>query len=239
MDRERDEKQNVRARPCPSVIRSDLHRAVWRGYKELKDAGGWVVLVFAGMGVYRFCKYRGCFNDSTMRELGRLKPRFEVAADTIHPTWRQLLSVVAGPTEKRYDGHPHDWVVRDSDPPIPLKNTYIQWDPHFHFRQLEESIIDGDAWGDVDPRALVIGEPGQSFLCSVCGEFQSDDPQANGCQCHPSVFGGKRGHSPTQVFRTPDGRNNGLVANLVSTNNLFMMISINPSAAFRSGPSNR
>ncbi|PSK36743.1 hypothetical protein B9Z65_1926 [Elsinoe australis] len=188
--------------------------AVWRGYKELKDAGGWVVLVFAGMGVYRFCKYRGCFTDSTMRELGRLRSRFEVAADTIHPTWRQLLSVVGGPTERRYDGHPHDWVVRDTDPPIPLKNTYIQWDPHFHFRQLEESIIDGDAWGDIDPRALVIGEPGQSFLCSVCGEFQSDDPQANGCQCYPSVFGGKRGHSPTQVFRTPDGRNNGLVANL-------------------------
>ncbi|KAF4555123.1 SET domain-containing protein 8 [Elsinoe fawcettii] len=188
--------------------------AVWRGYKELKDAGGWAILVFAGMGIYRFCKYRGCFTESTMRELARLKSKFEVAADTIHPNWRQLLTVVAGQTERRYHGHPHDWVVSDSDAPVPLKNTYIQWDPHFHFQHLDQCIIDGDAWGDVDPRALTMGPPGQTFLCSVCGEFQSDDHQANGCQCYPSVYGTPRHHSPTQIFRTNDGRNNGLVANL-------------------------
>lgn len=27
--------------------------AIWRGYKEVKDAAGWVALVFAGMGIYR------------------------------------------------------------------------------------------------------------------------------------------------------------------------------------------
>ncbi|KAG8628347.1 hypothetical protein KVT40_004220 [Elsinoe batatas] len=188
--------------------------AVWRGYKELKDAGGWAILVFAGMGIYRFCKYRGCFTESTMRELAKLKSRFEVAADTIHPYWRQLLSVVAGQTERRYHGHPHDWVVSDTDPPVPLKNTYIQWDPHFHYQHLDQSIIDGDAWGEIDPRALTMGQPGQTFLCSVCGEFQSDDHQANGCGCYPTVFGSPRHHSPTQIFRTNDGRNNGLVANL-------------------------
>lgn len=32
--------------------------AIWRGYKEIKDALGWAALVFSGMGLYRLCKYR-------------------------------------------------------------------------------------------------------------------------------------------------------------------------------------
>jgi hypothetical protein len=40
---------------CLGVAKSSL---IWRGYKEIKDAGGWVSLIFAGAGVYRTCKYR-------------------------------------------------------------------------------------------------------------------------------------------------------------------------------------
>ena len=58
-------------------------RAIWRGYKEIKDHGGWVCLVFAGMGIYRFCKYRIGFDPESMAILRRTRARFEVAADTL------------------------------------------------------------------------------------------------------------------------------------------------------------
>ncbi|KKZ65806.1 hypothetical protein EMCG_01191 [[Emmonsia] crescens] len=39
--------------------------AIWRGYREIKEAGGW-----------------------------QLRHSFEVAADTLHPEWRQLLKAI-------------------------------------------------------------------------------------------------------------------------------------------------
>ena len=68
--------------------------AIWRGYKEVKEAAGWASLVFAGMGIYRFCKYRVGFDKDAMRRLRNLRKRLEVAADTLHPHWRQLLAIV-------------------------------------------------------------------------------------------------------------------------------------------------
>lgn len=64
-----------------------LHRAVWRGYREIKDAGGWVTLAFAGAGLYRYCKYRMGFDQRSVLHLRRLRKRFELAANTLHPEW--------------------------------------------------------------------------------------------------------------------------------------------------------
>ncbi|KAF6800342.1 SET domain-containing protein [Colletotrichum sojae] len=192
--------------------------AIWRGYKEIKDAGGWAALVFAGMGLYRFCKYRVGFNPDSMQRLRSLRPRIEVAADTLHPTWRQLLMIVGEPSQRRFCGHPHDWVVRhDGSDPVPLRSTYLEYDPYFSFEQLEHSVMDMSAWGTDDPRwvppinavACVQG----MHTCHSCGQEQSEDPKVNSCYCFPTLFGsGRRSPCPVQVFRTPDGRNNGLVA---------------------------
>ncbi|KEF61140.1 uncharacterized protein A1O9_02705, partial [Exophiala aquamarina CBS 119918] len=110
--------------------------AIWRGYDTIREAGGWVALAFAGMGLYRFCKYRLGFCTKNMTALRRLRSRFEVAADTIHPSWRQLLSVVGEQSTCVYSGHPCDWV----------------WIPDFRFQHLEESIVDEHVWGATDPR---------------------------------------------------------------------------------------
>jgi hypothetical protein len=67
-------------------------RAIWRGYKEIKDHGGWACLVFAGMGIYRFCKYRIGFDPESMAILRRTRTRFEVAADTL-VRLKQLLNI--------------------------------------------------------------------------------------------------------------------------------------------------
>ncbi|OLN88063.1 SET domain-containing protein [Colletotrichum chlorophyti] len=192
--------------------------AIWRGYKEIKDAGGWAALVFAGMGLYRFCKYRVGFNPDSMQRLRSLRPRIEVAADTLHPTWRQLLMIVGEPSQRRFHGHPHDWVVRqDGSDPVPLRSTYLEYDPYFSFEQLEHSVMDMSAWGTDDPRwvppinavACVQG----MHTCHSCGQEQSEDPKINSCYCFPTLFGsGRRSPCPVQVFRTPDGRNNGLTA---------------------------
>lgn len=171
----------------------------------------------AGMGIYRFCKYRGSFNEPCMQELGRLKQHFEVAADTLHPRWRYLPKLVGESQERRYIGHPHDWVVTDGPDAIPLRETYLQWDPDFRFEHLDSSIIDGNVWDDNDPRAITLRQSTGTNNCSVCGEAQSNDMKQNACQCYPNLYGGKQGPSPTQVFRTPCGKNNGLIACLVST----------------------
>ncbi|UQC79346.1 SET domain-containing protein [Colletotrichum lupini] len=192
--------------------------AIWRGYKEIKDAGGWAALVFAGMGLYRFCKYRVGFNPDSMQRLRCLRPRIEVAADTLHPTWRQLLMIVGEGAQRRFCGHPHDWVVRqDGSDPVPLRSTYLEYDPYFSFEQLEHSVMDMSAWGTDDPRwvppmnavACVQG----MHTCHSCGQEQSEDPKINSCYCFPTLFGsGRRSPCPVQVFRTSDGRNNGLMA---------------------------
>ncbi|KAM0276085.1 hypothetical protein ACHAQH_007104 [Verticillium albo-atrum] len=193
--------------------------AIWRGYKEIKDAGGWAALVFAGMGLYRFCKYRVGFTPESMARLRALRPRIEVAADTLHPTWRQLLMIVGESPQRRFCGHPHDWVVRqDGSDPVPLRSTYLEHDPFFSFEHLEGSIVDANAWGpEDDPRwippvsaaATLTGQ----HVCHSCGQEQSEEPKVNSCYCFPSLFGsGRRSPCPVQVYRTTDGRNNGLLA---------------------------
>ena len=68
--------------------------AIWRGYKEIKDVLGWVALVFSGMGLYRLCKYRIDFDIEKFSRARALRMRMEVAADTLHHNWRQLLAIV-------------------------------------------------------------------------------------------------------------------------------------------------
>ncbi|KAK8032018.1 SET domain-containing protein [Apiospora arundinis] len=196
---------------------------IWRGYKEIKDAGGWTTLIFSGMGIYRFCKYRIGFDDVSMSRLRSLRPALEVAADTLHPHWRQLLAVIGESPDRVYQGHPHDWVVSlDGSRPVPLRNTYLRWDPDFSYRQLDECVIDHAAWGGDDPRwtppvvgstLMRHGSGGLLPNCDTCGKEQSDDPNLNNCFCFPTLFGcAKTNPSPVLVFRTPDGRNNGLLA---------------------------
>jgi hypothetical protein len=193
--------------------------AVWRGYKEIKDAGGWASLVFAGMGIYRFCKYRIGFDKESMQRLRNLRSALEVAADTMNPNWRRLLSIVGESSEQKYAGHPHDWVVcLDGSLPLQLRKTYLQWDPHFHYKHIEESIIDQAAWGCDDPRwtppsSDALTRVSSVPICEICSQEQSDDPKLNSCYCFPSLFGcATLTLPPIQVFRTSDGRNNGLVA---------------------------
>lgn len=156
-----------------------------------------------------------------MQRLQSLRRRFEVAADTLHPHWRELLPIIGEPSERVYDGHPHDWVVSEQNEPIPLRQTYLQWDLNFTFKHLEESVIDEDAWGPLwDPRrptpaATDVATSG-AYICDVCGERQEDDPKENYCRCFPALYGCIRQACPVQVFRTANGRNNGLEACLVS-----------------------
>lgn len=192
--------------------------AVWRGYKEVKDGAGWAALVFAGMGIYRFCKYRVGFDNDAMRRLRNIRKRLEVAADTLHPHWRQLLAIVGEPPTLKYPGHPHEWVVfEDGSDPISLRQTYELQDPYFAFEQIEESVIDDSAWGCEDPRWMPqsndVTRTSGVYMCRLCGKQQSDDAKVNSCFCFPSLFGCvKRKPSPVQVYRTPDGKNNGLLA---------------------------
>lgn len=193
--------------------------AVWRGYSELQWAAGWAPLVFAGMGLYRYCKYRIDFSPEALSRLSQLRSAFEVAADTLHPSWRQLLSIVDISTEQRYSGHPHDWVVGDPIGAQVLKDTYLQWDDNFAFEHLNDCVIDENVWGNFDPRSLHSSSRSLTlayFKCEKCEELQSDDLKDNCCSCYPNLYGGRRGSPPLQVFRTADGKNNGLVARCVS-----------------------
>ncbi|KAF1966149.1 SET domain-containing protein [Bimuria novae-zelandiae CBS 107.79] len=192
--------------------------AIWRGYKEVKDAAGWSALVFAGMGIYRFCKYRVEFTNEAMKRLQTLRTRLEVAADTLHPNWRQLLSIVGESSQLKYPGHQHDWVVsEDGAPPVPLRSTYISQGTYFEFEQLEESIIDERAWRGEDPRWVpqnnAMTHADNAYVCAVCGQIQSDDAELNSCNCFPNLFGHvKRRPPPVQIYRTTNGQNNGVVA---------------------------
>lgn len=192
--------------------------AIWKGYKDVKDAAGWAALVFAGMGIYRFCKYRVGFDKDAMRRLRNLRKRLEVAADTLHPHWRQLLAIVGDSTTIQYPGHPHEWVVHeDGSDPLPLRQTYQAKDPFFSFEHIDESVVDHSVWGCEDPRWMpqqnAITRASGIYICALCNEQQSDEPQSNSCFCFPSLFGCvKRKPPPVQIYRTPDGKNNGLVA---------------------------
>lgn len=59
--------------------------AIWKDYREIKDAASWAALAFSGPGIYRFCKYRIGFDQDAITKLQNLQSRFEVAADTIQP----------------------------------------------------------------------------------------------------------------------------------------------------------
>ncbi|KAM7216253.1 histone-lysine N-methyltransferase [Rhypophila decipiens] len=197
----------------------DMHNRmrIWSGYKELKDAGGWVAIVFAGIGIYRFCKYRISFDAGSMQSLRALRPRMEVAADTLHPNWRRLLAVVGEPSEPRFTGHPHDWVVIPCGlEPVTLRSTYLGRNPLFSFEHLDESIVHVRAWGGDDPRWVLPPTasacPEAALTCRRCGQKQSEDAKLNACYCFPSLFGGTRAVSLVQVFQTSNGRNNGLQA---------------------------
>ncbi|EWZ29044.1 hypothetical protein FOZG_17333 [Fusarium oxysporum Fo47] len=191
--------------------------AIWRGYKEIKDILGWVALVFSGMGLYRLCKYRIDFDKEKFQRVRALRLRMEVAADTLHQNWRQILAIVGESTQQRFSGHPHDWVVyQDGFDPIPLRSTYLENDPNFSFEHLEESVLDTTSWGADDPRWIpplnAIACVTDTNICDVCGQAQSNDATLNSCKCFPSLFGGPRLPCPVQVFRTPNGRNNGIQA---------------------------
>lgn len=175
---------------------------------------GWVALVFAGMGLYRFCKYRVSFTEETFQTLRALRHRFEVAADTLHPRWRALLSIVGKSTARIYTGHPHDWVVNGpGNEAIPLPETYKQWDKNFSYIHLDQSEVDEDAWAPYDPRRVGEETDPSCYSCPNCGENQSDDPTKNGCTCYANLYGSTRaGVAPLQVFRTANGKNNGLIA---------------------------
>jgi hypothetical protein len=170
-------------------------------------------VVFAGTGLYRFCKYRVSFTDQTFTTLRALQHRFEVAADTLHPRWRMLLGIVTASTQPKYTGHPHDWVVcSPGDEATPLAPWYYQWHPDFTYRHIKESIVDEEAWGDYDPRVITQGSESSSHNCQVCDERQSDDPRENSCNCYVNLYGSRAGHIPVQIFRTQSGKNNGLIA---------------------------
>jgi len=180
---------------------------IWRGYKDVKDSGGWAALVFAGSGIYSTCKYRIGFEDGLMQRLSKLRTSIEVAADTLHPAWRLLLATIGQHTERRYTGHPHNWVVSADKAALPLASTYQQWDPEFSFEHLEECIID-NCWRGRDPRRVYSGNV---YTCSECGQKQSEDLQTNKCVCFPSLIA-STGHmlAPVQVGRCPRGKNSGL-----------------------------
>jgi hypothetical protein len=188
--------------------------AIWRGYHDIKNAGGWVALVFAGMGLYRFCKYRVSFTEETFNTLRALRHRFEVAADTLHPRWRTLLGIVGESTQPKYIGHPHDWVVNGpNSEAIPLPQTYHKWDQNFAYTHLTRSVVDVEAWGNYDPRITVSPSEPAMYRCEVCNEHQSTDPTRNGCHCYPNLYGSPKANVvPLQVFRTSTGKHNGLVA---------------------------
>ncbi|KAM3443874.1 hypothetical protein MY4824_000322 [Beauveria thailandica] len=188
--------------------------AIWRSYKDIKDAAGWAALVFSGLGLYRLAKYRIGLNQKGFDTLRRLKMRIEVAADTLHPHWRQLLACIGESTDRLFTGHPHDWVVSlDGSDPVPLRLTYVESDPFFTFEHLDEAIVDTQAWDGADPRYISPATVAAPIAeCRVCGQTQSNEPTKNQCYCFPSLFSGPRQPAMVQVFRTLDGRNNGLQA---------------------------
>lgn len=187
---------------------------MWRGYKEVKDSGGWASLIFAGSGVYRFCKYRIGFENGLTTRLRHIAPSLEVAADTLHPGWRDLLRIIDQSGPRRYTGHPHEWVTVDTGPALPLQETYshLPLPNGFDYQFVEDCVIDQEVFGVEDPRH----EPGvDPDLCQICKEKQSDNATSNYCSCFPNLFGCVRCPSPVQIFHTASGKNNGVVARCV------------------------
>lgn len=185
--------------------------AIWRGYKEIKDAGGWASLVFSGSGVYRFCKYRIGFDEGLTQQLEHMRHGLEVAADTLHPGWRELLGVVGQESRLHYAGHPHEWVIFGDTPAAPLRSTYrhLQWDAGFQF--VDECVIDQAVFRGCDPRRMPEIDP---TICPTCQQQQSDDVRVNRCTCFPTLFGGLKIQPAVQIFNTGNAKNNGVLARL-------------------------
>ncbi|KAI9036992.1 SET domain-containing protein [Aspergillus affinis] len=185
--------------------------AIWRGYKEIKDAGGWASLIFASAGVYRFCKYRTGFGEGLSTRLRHIRSSLELAVDTLHPEWRDLLQVIGQVEAPRYHGHPHEWVTVTGEPAVPLASTYahLHLPNGFQYQFIDECVIDCAAFGTDDPRQVPGPDP---ETCPVCAQRQSDEIEKNQCTCFPALFGGIRGTVPVQLFRTTSGKNNGVVA---------------------------
>ncbi|PGH26750.1 hypothetical protein AJ80_01514 [Polytolypa hystricis UAMH7299] len=183
--------------------------SIWRGYKEIKEAGGWVSLIFASTGVYRICKYRTGFDEGLTPRLKQLRSSFEVAADTLHPQWRDFLEIIGQQSPRRYSGHPHDWVIMTTGPAVKLSATYARMIPDFSFRFIDESVVDATVFPERDPRIAPGIDPN---FCHDCGQRQSNDVQVNRCMCFPTLYGSSKSPAPVQVFHTLNGRHNGVVA---------------------------
>lgn len=164
--------------------------------------------------MYRFCKYRIGFDEGLTTRLRSLADAIEVAADTLHPNWRDLLQVIGQGGSPRYQGHPHEWVIMPSGPAVPLASTYEHLDlpGGFQFQFIDESVIDRNVFGDTDPRIVPLDDPD---VCRICKERQSDDPKLNRCSCFPTWFGAPRYPVPVQLFHTTNGKNNGVIARSV------------------------
>lgn len=63
-----------------------------------------------------------------------------------------------------------------------------------------------------DPRTVTPLTDPAAYECQSCGEKQSDDSRQNNCMCFPNYYGTKARSIPVQVYRTPNGKNNGLLA---------------------------
>lgn len=147
--------------------------------------------------------------------LRHLRSSFEVAADTLHPGWRDLLQVIRQDTSIAYHGHPHEWVTLSEGPAVPLASTYAHLDlpQGFQYQFIDQSVLDTAAFGTQDPRRV----PELDLdVCLVCKARQSDEIEKNQCLCFPALFGGVNHPVPVQVFRTSTGKNNGVIARCVS-----------------------
>lgn len=200
-----------------------LYRSIWRGYRDIKEAGGWVSLVFASSGVYCFCKYRIGFDKTFLSWVQQLQSSFEVAADTLHPEWRGLLEVINQDLQRLYSGHPHQWVTKIGEDAVPLRLTYPHLPGSFEFEFIEDSLIDQQAFGGVDPCWV----PGiDSYMCEECGQYQSDNVQLNHCMCFPLLYGSLKSSPPVQIFQTANRKNNGVVARVVWQSPVLYLFSL-------------
>jgi hypothetical protein len=213
-------KKRAMAEACSDFGWSDKElrnkMGIWRGYQEIARHGGYVTLAFAGPGLYRFCKYRLSFTNTTFQKLQDLQPAFEVAADTLHPSWRNVLGFLGLSSTRKYTGHLHDWVLTSRErgsEPVSLASTYRKWDAHFSYHHIHDSVVDEEAWGDYDPRTTKPTTSPAATTCQICRKRQADDSVENECACFPNLYGTAHPRlSPVQIAQTHSGKNNGLFA---------------------------